>query len=74
MEIKELVNELKIDQNFNPFGKEDEEKIGVEVYSDESLLSRLKIDISEDLAEELLMGDVESVARVIKAIEKELYN
>jgi len=74
LEIKELVNELKIDKNFNPIGKEDEEKIGVEVYSDESLLSRLKIDISEDLADELLMGDVESVARVIKAIEKELYN
>ena len=40
----------------------------------ENLLSRLKVDISEDLAEELLMGDVESVAKVIKAIENELYN
>ena len=74
MEINEWVKKLKIDKNFNRIGKEDEEKIGVEVYSDESLLSRLKIDISEDLADELLMGDVESVARVIKAIEKELYN
>jgi len=74
LEIKELVNELKVDKNFNPIDKEEEEKIGVEVYSDENLLSRLKVDISEDLAEELLMGDVESVAKVIKAIENELYN
>ena len=74
LEIKELVNELKLDKDINPIDKEEEEKIGVEVYSDENLLSRLKVDISEDLAEELLMGDVESVAKVIKAIENELYN
>jgi len=74
LEIKELVKELKLDKNISPIDKEEEEKIGVEVYSDENLLSRLKVDISEDLAEELLMGDVESVAKVIKAIENELYN
>jgi len=74
LEIKELVKELKLDKDINPIDKEEEEKIGVEVYSDENLLSRLKVDISEDLAEELLMGDVESVAKVIKAIENELYN
>ncbi len=56
-------------------GAEDyEEKISVKSYSDKDLLSRVSIDISEELADDLLMGDVASIAKIIKAIENELYN
>ena len=37
-------------------------------------LSRVSIDISEDLADDLLMGEVESIAKLIKAIENGLYD
>ena len=51
-----------------------EEKISIKSYSDKDLLSRVSIDISEELADDLLMGDVASIAKIIKAIENELYN
>ena len=51
-----------------------EEDIKIKVYSNENLLSRVTIDISEDLADDLLMGEVESIAKLIKAIENGLYD
>lgn len=73
-EIKAYVKDLK-KTNTDIINSDDtEEDIKVKVYSNENLLSRVSIDISEDLADDLLMGEVESIAQLIKAIENELYN
>jgi len=73
-EIKAYVKDLNKTNTDIVNSDDTGEDIKVKVYSNENLLSRVTIDISEDLADDLLMGEVESIAQLIKAIENELYN
>jgi RNA polymerase sigma factor (sigma-70 family) len=72
-ELKGYVKNLK-DSNPEITTDDDKDDIKVKIYSNENLISRVSIDISEDLADDLLMGEVESIAQLIKAVEDELYN
>ena len=72
-ELKGYVKNLK-DSNPEITTDDDKDDIKVKIYSNENLISRVSIDISEDLADDLLMGEVDSIAQLIKAVEDELYN
>lgn len=73
-ELKNYVKNLKKNSPEIINDGDNEEAIRVKIYSNENLISRVSIDISEDLADDLLMGEVESIAQLIKAVEDELYN
>jgi DNA-directed RNA polymerase alpha subunit len=73
-EIKAYVKDLNKTNTDIVNSDDTGEDIKVKVYSNENLLSRVTIDISEDLADDLLMGEVESIAQLIKAIENGLYD